>query len=1043
VSGARFAIKHPVVVAMLLIVLVAFGGYSLYDQNIAFMSDINLPSIIVYTIYPGAAAKDVERDVTKILEDQFVTLPNYKSMDSVSQDSVSFIQVYYQDDVDPYDQLQEIRYRISTLENQLPDNLQGEPQALVGAASMIPAILFTVDGGEDTARVTQYISDTLRPKINQISGVSDIAVYGGKNLEAQVTLRSKDLVSKGISVLQVYQMLQSANSELPLGSGTYKGRTINLRYEGSFSSVKELENLTVGADDDGNLIKLSDVADVSLGYPKPESEVNSNGKDLLLVSVSNRTDGNIVKICDAVKRILKEEEASTGGAVKFTVINDYSETTKASLSTVVESGILGVVMAVLVIWLFLMDARMTLIIGLSIPLSVLFTLVGMRIMHISLNLMSLSGLVIALGMVVDASIVMLEEVYRHYRTRTMPLDECIIKGSDEVTSSILASTVTTIVVFVPVAMLQGLVGMILREVAETLILAMIGSFLVAVLFVPFFLKKLLREECPQTNGHSIDRGMVHLEGHYQKWLTWSMDNKGFIFLFSIALLVVTIFVSQKLGIAFIPSTDNGDFYVDMTFPQGYSLDRTEAKTAVAEKIVRNAVPEMKNLVAFQGESEGMSFLGNQSNSAYFYINLVPVKERDRTVRQIMLAVQKELEDQIPDCTVKVKNGGFDKLLSYASGGGGYGITLVSEDMDKLYAEASRVEAQLRTDPSVVETEMDTSFDTYSVIISMVQDYMASLGVSSVEAGLTTRILFSGVDGGRFTTPDGSRYTIKLRSDLMDKPVTLDRLSGVQVKSLGGTMVDFTNLGQFTVQNSVSAINHTDRAKTITVSATLVSEDALPVTTRMDQYLAEHPLADGVTSQRGGIGALIADSIPSMIRALVIAWFLVYTVMVLQFERFRQPFIIMLTIPFCVIGVVVGLLLFGSTLSLLSLLGLISLGGVVVNNGIILIDYVNQYRSWNPIKEGEDERVHLKRMIAKGASTRLRPIFMTTLTTMLGVVPMAIAKGEGSELYAPLGQAIAGGLFTSTLITLFLIPTMYYITEERVLKKQEKKRHETT
>ncbi|MFA7168357.1 MAG: efflux RND transporter permease subunit [Sphaerochaetaceae bacterium] len=1042
-SPARFAIKHPVVVAMLLIVLVAFGVFSVYNQNIAFMSDVNLPSIIVYTVYPGASASDVERDVTKILEDQFVTLPNYKSMNSVSQDSVSFIQVYYQDTVDPYDQLQEIRYRISTMKDRLPSGLQGDPQALVGASSMIPAIIFTVDGGSDMARTTKYVSDTLRPKINQISGVSDITVYGGKELETQVRLRSEDLVSKGISVLQVYQMIQASNSELPLGGAEYKDRTINMRYEGSFSGVEDLRNLTVGVDDDGNLIRLRDVADVSLGYPKPTSEVNSDGKDLLLVSVSNRTDGNIVRICDAVKHILAQEGKSTGGAVKFTVLNDYSETTKASLSTVVESGVLGVVMAVLVILLFLMDGRMTLIIGLSIPLSVLFTFIGMRLMGISLNLMSLSGLVIALGMVVDASVVMLEEVYRHYRTRTMDLDECIIKGSGEVTSSILASTVTTIVVFIPIALLQGLVGMILKEVAETLILAMAGSFLVAVLFVPFLLKLLLRKKCPEMKDHAIDRGMRRLETHYKGWLIWSMDNRGFVFLLSISMLVLTVFISKKLGVSFIPSTDNGDFYVDMEFPRGYSLARTEEKTAVAEKIVRDIVPEMKNLAAFQGKSEGMSFIGDNSNEAYFYINLVPVKRRDRNVHQIMLAVQKALDDQIPDCKVKVKNGGFDKLLSYASGGGGYGITLVSEDMDLLYKEANRIQQQLRKDPSVVETEMDTSFDTYSLIIRMAQDYMAGLGVSSIEAGLTARILFSGVECGRYNSADGNRYAIQLDSDLMDQPITFDRLSQVQVKSLGGTLVDFSNLGDFVMQNSVSAINHTDRAKTITVSATLVSEDALPVTTRMNQYLAEHPLDNGVTSKRGGIGELIADSIPSMVRALVIAWFLVYTVMVLQFERFRQPFIIMLTIPFCVIGVIVGLLLFGSTLSLLSLLGLISLGGVVVNNGIILIDYVNQYRSWNPCAGGEDERVHLKKMIAEGASTRLRPIFMTTLTTMLGVVPMAVARGEGSELYAPLGQAIAGGLFTSTLITLFLIPTMYYITEERVLRKKERGRHEKT
>ena len=1040
-NNARFAVKHRVVVAMLLIVLLAFGFYSLNNQSIAFMSSVNLPSIIVYALYPGASASDVERDVTKILEDQFVTLPNYKSMDSISEDSVSFIQVYYRDDVDPYDQLQEIRYRISTLKNDLPSGLQGEPQALVGAATMLPAIIFTVDGGQDSAKVTQYVSDTLRPKINQIVGVSDITIDGGKQLQTMVTLRSDDLVSKGISVLQVYQMLQASNSELPLGASTFRDRTINMRYQGSFSDVKDIRNLTVGVDLDGNLIKLQDVADVSLEYPVADEAVTSEGKGLLVVSVSNRSDGNIVKVCDAVKRILREEERLTGGAVRFTVINDYSETTKASLSTVVQSGILGVVMAVVVIWLFLMDIRMTLIIGLSIPLSILFTFIGMRLMHIGINLMSLSGLVIALGMVVDASIVMLEEVYRHYRERNMDLDACIIKGSDEVTSSILASTVTTIVVFIPVAMLQGLVGMILKEVAETLILAMAGSFLVAVLFVPFFLKTLLRPVCPERNIHKVDTVMTRLEHSYQGWLVWSMDNRRFVFLFAILLLLLTVFVSRKLGVAFIPSTDNSDFYVDMRFPRGYSLKQTEAKTAVAERIVRECVPEMRNLVAFQGRSEDFSVIAAKSNEAYFYVNLVPVKERSRDIHDIMLQVQKALDDRIPDCKVKVKNGGFDKLLGYASGGGGYGLTLVSEDMASLYAEATRIQGRLREDPSVVQVEMDTSFDTYDLIINMVQDYMASLGISSMEAGLTTLIMFKGVDCGRYNNVDASRYTIKLQSDLKGQPINMDRLSHIQVKSLGGTLVDFANLGEFSIQNNISAINHTDRAKTITISATLVSEDALPVSNRMNRYLEEHPLADGVTSKRGGIGQLIGDSLPTMVRALIVAWFMVYTVMVLQFERFRQPFIIMLTIPFCIIGVVMGLLLFGSTLSLLSLLGIISLGGVVVNNGIILIDYVNLCRERNPLGDGEDAHEHLKRMIAEGSSTRLRPIFMTTLTTMLGVIPMAVARGEGAELYAPLGQAIAGGLFTSTLITLFLIPTLYYITEDRLLRREERLRDE--
>jgi len=1043
VKSARFVIKHRVVVGMVLIVLVVFGFYSLNNQNIEFISDINLPSVIVYTLYPGASASDVEQDVTKVLENEFVTLPNYKSMDSVSQDSVSWITVTYQDEVDPYDQLEEIRYRISTLIKDLPADISGDPVAIVGGSTMIPSIMFTVAGGSDIAKVTSYLNDTLRPRINQIPGVAEVSISGGKSLEAQVKLRTEDLVSKGISVIQVYQIMNNANSDLPLGDAEYKGRTINVRYGGSFDTINDLKQLTIGTDDRQNLIRLSDVADVSLVYPKEDYAVVSDGSSLLMVSVTTRSDGNIVKINNTIKKILKDETRLTGNAVKFTVISDYSRTTLASLKTVVESGILGVVMAILVIALFLADARATLIIALSIPLSLLFSFIGMRIMGITINLMSLSGLVTALGMIVDGSIVMLEQVYRYYRKGDLPLDDCICRGSDEVTSAILASNLTTIVVFIPVSMLSGLVGMILKDVAITLIFALAGSFLVAVFIVPFLMKLLLKEKCPEHKARRFDRGMNRLEGGYKKALFWSMGNHRFVILFSILLLLVTLFVAGKLGLAFLPSTDNSDFYVNLKFPRGYSLEQTKEKSAKVETIVRSLVPELTSLVAYPGRSDGLGALGNQVDCSYFLVNLVPVAKRSRNVHDIILQVQQAISEQVPDCTVKVQNGGFDKLLGYAAGGGGYGLTLIGEDMDKLYSEATRVETQLKNDPSVVTVEMDTSFDTESLVIDMVQDYMASLGVSSIEAGLTSLILFKGADCGRFTSSDGSRYDIRLESDLTDKEVGLDTLGAIQVKSLAGTMVDFSNLGNFVVQRSVSAINHTDRAKTITISATLVSEDTLPVTTRMNAYLAQRPLSEGISSKSGGIGELIGDSLPTMVRALLIAWFLVYTVMVIQSERFRQPLIVMFSIPFCIIGVVIGLLSFGSTLSLLSLLGIISLGGVVVNNGIILIDYVNQLREQKPLGQGEDSHEHLRDIIAEGSSTRLRPIFMTTLTTMLGVIPMAAAYGEGSEIYAPLGQAIAGGLFTSTLITLILIPTLYYITEDRILQRKEKERADET
>ncbi len=1029
-TPAEFAIKHPVILTMFLIVLMFFGAFSLQNQNIEFMAPINLPSVIVYTIYPGASAKDVEQDVTKILEDNFVTLPNYKSMSSESKDSLSWITVTYQDGCDPYDQLEEIRYRISTLLDDLPSTLTGQPQALVGGASMLPSITFAVDAGGDVGRTTEYIENTLRPKINQVPAVAEVSISGGKNVRVGVKVHADELQGKGISILQVYQLLENSSSTLPLGTGIYEGKSISIRYEGAVASIQDLKNLTVGADDKGNIVRLEDVADVVLEYPDDEATEEADGRPLILVSVTNRSDGNIVKINSAIKKILREESRASGGAVKFNMILDYSRTTMASLRTVINSGISGVIMAMIIIFLFLMDARATLIIGLSIPLSLLFTFLGMQISGISINLMSLSGLVAALGMIVDASIVMIEEVYRYYIPRTLDVDSSIIRGSGEVTFSIIASALTTIVVFFPIAFLNGLVGMILKPIAITLIYALAGSLLVAIVFVPYFMKLLMTREPKVHRENFVQKAIAWLEKKYRLMLEWCLGNKGFVVSLSVVLLVVTLVISSSLGMAFLPSTDNNDFYMTLEFPKDYTLEQTSRKARMAEAIMRREVPEIENLVNSIGSGGGFGVGDAKNNMTNFHVVLVPVAKRSRAIQEIIPLVQAAVQKEIPDVTVTMENGGFDKLLGYASGGGGYGLTLVCEDMDKLLSDASRIKAELERDPSVLSAQVDTSFDTDNLTIQVVQDYMASLGIASTEAGLTSYLLFSGADCGKINV-DGKRYDIHIVSDLADKPLTPDVLSNMQVKSLGGTMVDFANISTFNIQRTLSAINHSDRAKTVTISANLVSEDTSPVTRHINSYLEEHPLSEGVSSKAGGIGELIGDSLPSMLRALVIAFFLVYTVMVIQFERFRQPLIILAGIPFCAIGVVLGLLAFGSTLSLVSMLGIISLGGIVVNNGIILVDYVNQLRRERSVPETEER---LRETVTQGSASRIRPILMTTLTTMLGVIPMALAKGEGAELYAPLGQAIAGGLLTSTLITLFLIPTLYYMTEKKRLAR---------
>ena len=1058
---ADFSIKHPVIITMLLIVLAVFGLYSLNDMPTAFMTNVTMPQAVIYTVYPGASAEDVEQDVTKILEDAFVTLPNFKSIESASYSSISFVTGTYRDGVDPNDQLEELRNRIRELKSQLPDGISGEPHALVGGMSMLPIITFSIDAGKDEERTARFIEQELTPRLTQINGVSNISTEGGRELQVNIKLRTDDLTARGISVSQVYQILNYGNVSLPLGTADHQSRTIQVRYQGGFASIDDIANLPVGVADGTTIIHLSDVADISYDYAKSDYHVSNGKTPLTLVSVTKRTDGDTVTIIKKIKKILKNLEEENSGAVKFHIISDDSRSVSASLKTVITSGIMGIIFAVLVILLFMADWRATLTIGLSIPLCILFSFIGLRLFDMSLNLMSFSGLVISLGMVVDGSTVMLDQIYRYYKERTpdgklaYTVNQSIYRGWDEVAGSILASTATTMVVFIPMALLTGLIGNILNAVSITILVAIGSSFIVALIIVPYLLKLLLKDEGPAipTKPRTFDVFMDKLEDWYRGVLEWALNKRKTIIAFSIFLLVFSGVIALRLGIAFIPSTDAGEFYISVDFPIGTTIEQTEAKMDLAQKLLYDYVPEIDSIVLYTGQSQNKGIMTMAaSECAYAHVILVPVAERKRGVHEIMLQMQEIWPATLPDAKVTLENGGFDKLMGYVSGSG-YGITLQSENLELLYETACKIRDQLETHPDVTSATLNSNFDTSTMIIDMSQEYLSSLGLTSYQAGITSAILFQGMDCGKFKDNEtGRRYNIRLFSDITDKSITSDDIANVHIVTDQGQDISFAALSDIYVEKSISQINRKNRAKVITVSANLVSENTANVSQFVNDYLAKNPLPSGVASAPGGVMALIRDMITPMVTALLIAIFLVYTVMVIQFEKFKQPLLIMATVPFCFIGVVLGLMMFGSTMNLLAMLGIVSLSGVVVNSAIILVDYINLLRKqkkeelarqkgkqnrdgeWEITLSDDEENQLLRDCIIKGSASRIRPILITTLTTLLGDIPMAISKGEGAEIYAPMGQAIVGGLITSTLITLVLIPVLYYMVEKKKTKK---------
>ncbi|MDY0372080.1 MAG: efflux RND transporter permease subunit [Sphaerochaetaceae bacterium] len=1028
---SHFSVNHPAIIGMLMIVLIAFGAFAFFGLNQEFMGDISLPTVEVLAIYPGAGAEDVERDVTNILEQNFVTLPNFKGIDSVSSNTFSWITITFQDDVDPYSMLDEIRNRIRQLSNDLPDTLQGEPVAIVGSATMLPIYMVSVAGGNDMGHLSTYIEDTLVPRLTRIPGVAEVQIAGNNKLEMHVTLRTEDLYARNIPVIQVYQALQYANLRIPIGSADWHGNSVNLRYDGGLTSAEELANLPIGATEDGNILRLSDVATISLTYPEQEVLVDANGEPRLVITVTKRTDGNTLTIVKEIQKVLRQTSQETHDAITFNVLSDDSRNVKDSLSTVARSGLVGMLMAIVVMFLFLSDSRATLTIALSIPLSILFTFIGMRIAGVTINLMSLSGMVVALGIVVDGSIVMLEQIMRIHQRGELSAEEAIKLGADQVGTPILASVTTTVAVFIPLALLSGIIGSILRDVALTLILSLSASLLVALVVVPFILHIVLRVPRKEKRPSYFNRMISALEKRYHQALNWSISARKFILITALIALGIVVIMAGLLGVTFIPSTDNGDFTIDLEFPQGYSLQKSREKALYAQQLVSEAVSEIESIVVFSGQSSGYGF--SAPNAANIKVVLVPIKERKRSVHDIIQQVQHLLSESLVDTKVTTANGGFDALVGFVSGGGGYGLKLKGDDMQLLHENAERIRQFLATDPDVLSASIDTSYDSNTLIMDMSHELMSNLGIQSTEAGLTASILFQGLDSGTLVTDSGTRFTIRLESDLAHLPIDSNTLLFAQVPSASGTLISFASLATLRAERAIAPITHSDRQKTVTVSAILVSEDTAKVSQRVQAYLEENPLSPSITSASGGLVELIGDAVGPMVTALLVAIFLVYTVMVIQFERFRQPLIIMASIPFCLIGVVLGLLLFGSSLSLISVMAIIALGGMVVNNGIILIDSINSLREEQEVAPNVDTAMkQLRTCICEGGASRMRPILMTTLTTMLGVVPMAIASGEGSAIYAPLGQAIAGGLLSSTLITLFIIPILYYITERKII-----------
>ncbi|TFG59368.1 MAG: efflux RND transporter permease subunit, partial [Spirochaetales bacterium] len=632
----------------------------------------------------------------------------------------------------------------------------------------------------------------------------------------------------------------------------------------------------------------------------------------------------------------------------------------------------------------------------------------------------------------------LENTFRHFKNGEDRKTAASI-GASEVGGAVIASTTTSLCVFVPLLFIKGIAGLIIGDLSYTILYALGGSLIVAIFVVPYLASHILTEEhlkehIPVIRGitKAIGKGIDGLEHLYRRVLRSAIENKAFVIILALSVLVMSVFSLNLLGFSFTQPTDMNEFTINLEAPPGFTIKETRGKVTQVEAILKEKVPELDTTLFYIGQS-GTLGIGSAPSRAYGRIRLVERRNRDRDIFTIINLLREEFPSRIPDVDITVVNGGIDTYVAIATGGQGFTLELTGNNLDDVIAASSAVKDLMSQDPNVAKAEMNVSFNQQELVSSYSLDYMGNLGITPYEAAVTSRIIFNGMEAGTYRDEAGT-YDIFLNSDVAGEKITDDVLNRISVRSRSGKFISFANFSTMKLEPALSTINHKNKMKTIEVTGFLREANMRETSDRITAKLGSLSLPIGVEWEVAGSAAAMLASFKSLVIAMLVAAFLVYMVMVIQFERFAQPLIVMAAIPFTLIGIVGGLLAFGSTLSIIAFMGVIALFGIVVNNAIVLIDYTNLLRK----EKGYD----LLQAVIQGGSTRLKPILMTTLTTVLGIVPMALSRREGAELYAPLGQAIAGGLITSTLITLFLVPVLYYMLEsslERRKREREEKR----
>lgn len=1025
------AVKNPVTTIMAFVAVIVFGIYSLVKLPIDFYPEMEFPAIMVFTSYTGANASDVERNISEPLESSLNTVSNLKQITSVSRDNVSVVTLEFEYGINLNSAAMDVRDALSLVTSFLPDGAE-DPIVFKFSTNMMPILFYAVTAEDSYAGIENELEEKVVNPLNRIDGIGAVSLIGTPTREVSVNIDPRRMEAYNLTIEQIGAILQAENLNMPSGNIEMGEMNYPLRVQGEFEESDQIRNVVLG-NFQGKTIYLRDVATVNDSIRKMSIDAKINGRQGISMMIQKQSGANTVKIARQVQKQLAGLQKTLPSDVRILKIFDTSEFITGSINNLSKTLLFAFIFVVLVVLFFLGRIRATIIIVLTIPISLIVAFIYLGVSGNTINIISLSALSIAIGMVVDDAIVVLENISKHIERGSTPR-EAAIYATNEVWLAVIATTLTVVAVFFPMTMVSGMTGIMFQQLGWIVTITIVASTLAAITITPMLSSKLLalKPKTKEPGRFSHERLVLpmlsRMDDFYVRTLKWCLHHKrmviaGALTIFILSVILASMFVSAE----FLPEADQGQITVEVELQPGVRMDETAKIARMIDNYIESEVPEKDLVSTSAGSDDNAGFTALFQNSGSNIINvtlaLVKVTARERSVFEIADEMRTYLSTipEIVKYNVSTSNSGMGGATNTVD------VEIYGYDFNQTTALANEVAARIQKINGARDVLISREKSKPELRITLDQDKMSQNGLNTAAVSAMIRNRVVGLTASQFRE-SGNEYNIVVRYDEKFRNSISD-IENIAIQTASGT-IRMGDVGKVEEFWSPPNVERKRRERVITVSTVPYKVPLGTMAAEIQAEIDNMDIPSGVLVDVGGAYEDLTESFADLGMLLLISLILVYIVMASQFESLKMPLIIMVSIPFAFTGVILALMITNTTLSIIAALGAIMLIGIVVKNAIVLVDFTNLMR---------DRGYELDEAITRAGRSRLRPVLMTTTTTILGMLPLALSKGEGSEIWSPMGVSVIGGLTFSTIVTMIIVPVIYRV----VVKRGEKRYKDAT